>query len=192
MSRATTPKALPRLDMVKKPKVAMFRRASADLLKLGGLSAEDKRAAPFLAHVETVLSHHLAAQKVIASTTPANVAVVVERLRIALAPFMRAERGIDNDTFDLLNEKCVALDDLAARRLAELRAHRKIASQNAELLDMTCPQLRTIWEVLSPARDDRAARRRFVSGALDVIDVRHPDPEKHPAKLDAHIEADLM
>jgi hypothetical protein len=193
MPRARIPSASPPLGEVKRVQVRLSDGNARAITKLLGSSVSR---ADVVHMVEEILGSHRTAVAIsrgkIAATTPANVGVVLKNLRAAIHPFLDTSRGVDRDSYDLLHSTCAVLDELISRRMAELKRHRKIQSDVAELLDMTCPYLRLVWEKYSKDPVNRAARRRFVSAALSSIDVRHPDPDKHGADLDAHIDAVVL
>ena len=133
------------------------------------------------------------AKTVLARLPPLEMKYVLRVLRRAadkpsLAVKLKHKKNrLDNDTIDMLGLETdqTPTQEAISDRIRILESYRKL--RGGELGRFHCGWLRTLYENYGANPTNHARLRSFALEALDIAGISHPDPDKHPDRLDAWI-----
>jgi hypothetical protein len=202
--------------LVAQPKLVSVSLSKEHAKAILALAGQAVPGADVLSCVESLLGAHLAIAN---SVDRASVAETIELLRrimsggrkrrLALCLLAHPKSGVDAETHEILGPLAIValggseeamghLVHLASARVQYLEAHPRVESA-VEALGFLCGNINLLFQGThgrlpnAPMSDlDRLMRRRFALEILSAGDITTPDFDRHPERLDAHLDSDVV
>ena len=116
-------------------------------------------------------------------TTPRTVIKLIDELENATAPFIDPRRGLDADTYDLLEEDIKKVRIKIKERKKQLDFFQINAGSLNEVRNFAATLAKKIFEKYSEDKSE-SRMRSFVSLLLDIAEFEYSDPIANPGRFD--------